>query len=71
MRWPQEGEEERVGPAEGGGSFGGVHRLVDEAICCPQLAVATPMGFQILTLFDNVSVERYPWLAHLCVCACA
>lgn len=54
---------------EGGGSFWGVDGLVDVAICCPQLAVATPMGFQILTLFDNVSVELYPWL-RVCVCVC-
>ncbi len=43
--------------------------LIDETICCPQLAVATPMGLEILTHFDNVSVELYPWLCAVCVCA--
>ena len=49
---------------------GGVgYRLIGETICCPQLAVATPMGLEILTHFDNVSVELYPWLCGgVCVC---
>lgn len=45
-----------------GGSFGRVDGLSEDTICCPQIAVATPMGFEILTHFDNVSVEPYPWL---------
>lgn len=63
-----------------GGSFGCVNALREDAICCPQIAVATPMGFEILTHFDNVSVEPYPWLridrahggviAHVCVYVC-
>ena len=63
-----------------GGWGGGGVRLIDETICCPQLAVATPMGLEILTHFDNVSVELYPWLCAvrvcegvtvlLCVCVC-
>lgn len=48
------------------GSFGR-EGLIDETICCPQLAVATPMGLEILTHFDNVSVELYPWLCAACV----
>lgn len=46
----------------------GVDLLMDDTICCPQLAVATPMGLEILTHFDNVSVELYPWLCAVCVC---
>lgn len=38
-----------------GGSRGSAHR-VDVAICCPQLAVATPMGPANLTHLDSVSV---------------
>lgn len=45
-----------------GGSFGRVDGLREDTICCPQIAVATPMGFKMLTHFDNVSVEPYPWL---------
>lgn len=51
-----------------GGSFGCVDGLIEDTICCPQIAVATPMGFEILTGFDNVSVEPYPWLCIVCVC---
>ncbi len=38
-----------------GGSRGSVHGF-DVAICCPQLAVATPMGPANLTHLDSVSV---------------
>lgn len=73
MLWRKnEGDEvgvwERVGRWLMVGVLGGVDRLFEETICCPQLAVATPMGLQILTHFDNVSVELYPWLCVVRVC---
>lgn len=51
-----------------GGSFRCVDGLREDTICCPQIAVATPMGLETLTRFDNVSVEPYPWLCIVCVC---
>lgn len=64
---PRVGRRE-VGDARWRDAFGRVDALREDAICCPQIAVATPMGFEILTRFDNVSVEPYPWLCIICVC---
>lgn len=50
------------------GSFGCVDSLREDTICCPLIAVATPMGFEMLTRFDNVSVEPALPLVVYCLC---